>query len=81
VAVPRFTNVGDATFEVILEEGSNEILYQYQDVGFGNTAYDLGASATIGLESADGTIGRQFSRDQASLAGFEATKSIRFRGP
>ena len=46
---PHFSDVGSATFEVILFEGSNEILFQYEDVDFGDRNLDLGASATVGL--------------------------------
>ncbi len=57
---PHFSNIGSATFEVILFEGSNEILFQYEDVDFGNTTYDLGASATVGLNM-DATTANQYS--------------------
>jgi hypothetical protein len=36
-------------FELIIEEGTNEIYYVYEDVDAGNATYDNGASATIGL--------------------------------
>ncbi|WMW25156.1 PKD domain-containing protein [Methanolobus sediminis] len=55
------------TFETILYEGSNEILFQYKEVEFGtvygvNNEYaDFGASATVGIESPDGTDGLQYS--------------------
>ena len=50
------------TFEVSLFEGSNQILAQY------NTMKGPGAdgsSATIGVEYADGTVGQEYSYDQA----------------
>ncbi len=47
---PHYSNVGSATFEVILFEGSNRILFQYQDVVFGNASYDYGATATVGIQ-------------------------------
>lgn len=49
--------VGDATFEIILFEGSNEILFQYADVNFGDPLFDFGLSATVGLnESASSAV-------------------------
>jgi hypothetical protein len=46
---PHYSNVGNATFELILYEGTNNIKYQYQDVVFGNPSYDYGISATVGI--------------------------------
>ncbi len=43
-----YSNVGNATFELILYETTNNIKYQYLDVVFGNGSYDYGASATAG---------------------------------
>ncbi|NQT96639.1 MAG: choice-of-anchor D domain-containing protein [Candidatus Marinimicrobia bacterium] len=45
------------TFEIILEEGTNNITLQYYDVSFGNATYDGGLSATVGIENADGDDG------------------------
>ena len=52
--------VGAATFEVILFEGSNEILFQYLDTNFGNATLDFGVSATAGL-NLDATTANQYS--------------------
>jgi uncharacterized repeat protein (TIGR01451 family) len=58
------------TFEVMLFEGTNNILFQYKDVTFGtvygavsgdNPPYDFGGSATVGIEDPTGTIGLQYS--------------------
>jgi len=59
---------GAATFQIILYETSNIIMFQYQDVDFGNAAYDSGASATVGIENSDGTDGLLFSYNTASLS-------------
>lgn len=48
--VPQYENIGAVTFQAILYEGSNQILFQYQDVVFGNASYDYGASATVGIQ-------------------------------
>lgn len=60
-SVPHIGQTGVVTFEVTLFEGSNFILFQYQDVVFGNAGIDNGASATVGIEDANGSMGRQFS--------------------
>ena len=76
IDVARFNRIGAATFQVILEEGTNRIIYQYQDVDFDDDRYNFGASTTIGLESPSGTIGNQFSFDSPVLAPYEGQKSI-----
>lgn len=65
---PHFPNSADhVTFQAILYEGSNEILFQYQDVNFSNAIWDNGASATIGLQQSS-TLARQYTFNQASLS-------------
>jgi hypothetical protein len=46
---PHYSNIGSGTFEVILYEGTNAILFQYLDTDFGNASYNAGISATVGL--------------------------------
>ena len=58
-----------ATFQLILTEGSPDILFQYLDVVFGvvaNPEWDNGGSATIGLNQ-NATSANQFSFNTASL--------------
>ena len=57
---------GAATFEVIFYEGSGDILMQYKDVGFGDSGYDYGASATVGIQYAV-NHGTQFSYNSPTL--------------
>lgn len=64
---PHFNNVGSATFEVILYEGTNNLKFQYQDVVFGNAAYDYGASTTVGIRGS-GSNYLQYSYNQAVLS-------------
>jgi len=59
-------NIDPATFEAILYEGSNTILFQYADVDMDGTEFDGGLSATIGLNQ--GTRAEQFSQDTASVS-------------
>jgi len=54
------------TFEVILYEGSSNILFQYQDVSFGDGGIDYGASATVGIEGPTGQ-GLQYSCNQSII--------------
>ncbi len=42
---------GDITFEIILHEGSNKIIFQYLDVGFGDPIFDNGKLATTGIQN------------------------------
>ncbi|MFQ5409969.1 MAG: S8 family serine peptidase, partial [Anaerolineales bacterium] len=60
--VPHYSQEGAHTFEAVLYEGSNEIVFQY---GAMSGAYADGNSATIGLEFAGGTAGSQFSYNAA----------------
>ena len=61
----RSSWVGDAT----LAKAAGPILYQYQDVDFGNASYDWGVSATVGVEWYGGntTWGLQYSYNTASI--------------
>ena len=65
-SVPHTFNVGAATFETTLYE-SGEIRFRYLDTDFGNAQYNAGASATAGVESPSGTVGKQFSFNQPVL--------------
>ncbi|MBC7227431.1 MAG: S8 family serine peptidase [Thermoflexales bacterium] len=64
---PHYNNVGNATFELILYEGTNNIKFQYQDVVFGNSSYDYGASATVGIRGS-GSNYLQYSYNQPVLS-------------
>jgi len=56
------------TLQAIMYEGSNNILFQYQDVDFGDSQYNNGLSATVGIENPVGDVGLQYSYNQAVLA-------------
>jgi subtilisin family serine protease len=68
-SVPHFSlsGSGTATFELSLRESTGEIRYQWLDTDFGNSAWNAGASASAGVESPSGTIGRQISYNQPLL--------------
>jgi len=76
VGVPHYSSVGAATFEVSLYEGTNHIVFQYQDVDFEDAAYDRGASATVGLENGAGSAGVPFSHNSASLSSGTAIRFL-----
>lgn len=49
------------SFQVILFEGSNDIVFQYANVSPTNTTYGAGKHATIGIENETGTQALQYS--------------------
>ncbi len=72
--LPHFNAIGDATFQVVLYEATSEIDFVYSDVDFGDALFDLGASATVGIQYAAGSIADQYSFDTASLSGVSCIK-------
>ena len=69
------TSTSGVTFEAILYEGTNNIIFQYKDVDFGTVSgstgsdlppYNNGGSATVGIEGLDGR-GLQYSYNQQVL--------------
>lgn len=67
-ARPHFNNVGEGTFQVqLFDSGPVLARYAYQDVEFGDVAFDGGASATIGYQ-ASSTSGMEFSFNTASVS-------------
>lgn len=59
-------NSDPATFQAILHEGSNAIVFQYADTDLDGTEWDDGASATIGLNRGD--LAEQYAYNSASVA-------------
>ena len=78
IDAPRFRDYGSGTFEVILEEGTNDIVMQYLDIDFGEPAFNLGKSATIGIESVDGTAGIEISYNDTLPDPYIGGVAIRF---
>jgi len=58
--VPRYGTMDRLTFEVVLYEGSDEIVVQYLSLEGSTTDGD---SATVGVENTDGTAGVQYLYD------------------
>jgi Putative Ig domain/Nidogen-like len=75
---PRYKQNGAATFEIVLEEGTNAIEFQYLDTSFEFSVYDYGAAATIGLENLTGSSGTKFSFNEASLQPYDGVTGLRF---
>jgi subtilisin family serine protease len=72
--VPRFGVDGSAlTFEVVLFEGSNDILVQYKALTVDGAD---GSSATVGVEYGDGTVGREYAYNKAGA--IRQGQAIRF---
>ncbi len=68
-AVPISNATGTSlTLQVVLDEATGAITFQYQDVIAGIASADRGASATVGIETPDGTAGTQVSYATPSLA-------------
>ena len=66
--VSQWPGGGDPiTFQVILYETSNKILFQYQDVDFGIAGVDFGASATVGVQK-DSSTATEYSCNLPSLS-------------
>lgn len=61
--VTFFGRPGAATFEVILEEGTGSISYQYNRTDLNGD----GRNATIGIQNQDGTIATQYSCHEAAV--------------
>jgi len=66
---PHYSNIGDATFQVVLDEATSEITFVYLDVVFGDVSFDYGASATVGIQDAAQAIADEYSFNTPSLDG------------
>jgi subtilisin family serine protease len=65
--VPHYAGSGTATFEVALHEATGLIKLQWLDTDLNDSRWNLGVSATAGVERPDGVIGRQVSFNQPLL--------------
>ncbi len=73
--VPHYGVAGSTySFQAVLEEATGDIVFNYQDVSGGSASYDGGASATVGIEHAEGAYGTRISFNTATLT---AGSSIR----
>lgn len=67
---PHYNAVGNVTFQAVLYETSNNINFVYNDIDFGNAAFNRGISATIGLNN-DASEAHKYSFDTAIPSGVD----------
>lgn len=68
VGVPHHSSPSTTlTFQAILRESTNDIVFQYLQVQPGNASYGAGRSATIGVEHDSGTIASKYSFNGSKL--------------
>jgi len=75
--VPHYPAIGAATFEVQLEERTNDIYLLYQDVDFGDPSYNNGASASVGIQAAQSPFTPIGLRYSCNEEGLQAGRSVR----
>ncbi len=68
-----YNPISGVTFEALMYEGSNDIVFQYKDAYFGipNLTYfdcNNGVSATVGIEDPAGIMGVEYSYNQPVIA-------------
>lgn len=69
VNVPSaYSSTARYTFQAILEEGTNNIVFQYANVAPGDYYYGSGRSATVGIENETGASACKYSYNTASLS-------------
>jgi hypothetical protein len=64
------------TFQAVLQENDDSILFNYNDVSFSDSRYDNGISATVGIQNQTGERGCVFSFNQPVL---EDNMSLQFQ--
>lgn len=80
--LPFSTSATDgATFQVLLDEATRSITFQYLDTLVGTSTLDRGRTGTVGVEGADGSFGTQVLLNTASLADSSAVRCTRSLGP
>ena len=68
VGIPHISNYATTlTFQILLCEGSNNIIFQYQEVRGSDTSYGAGRSATVGVEDSTGTTAAKYSFNGSTL--------------
>jgi subtilisin family serine protease len=67
VDVPHFGGTDPVSVQLVLIERDGGITFTYKDTGFGDPAFDRGASATAGIENPTGTRGKQVAFNTPSL--------------
>jgi hypothetical protein len=78
VGVRHYTAAGPVSFQVVLEEGTGDVVLEYLDTDHAFPGLSHGGSASVGVESPSGSLGTQFSYNQARLGPYQATTGLRF---
>ncbi len=66
------TSASDAAFQIVLHESSGIIKMQYQNTDMAADGWSRGASATVGIQDAEGTTGLQYSTNTPLLSSGQA---------
>ncbi len=75
VGVPsNYSSTARYSFQAILEEGTNDIVFQYLNVSTNDYYYGAGRSATIGIESETGADAAKFSFNSPSVSNNQAIR-------
>jgi hypothetical protein len=67
IDVPHFGGSDPVSFQLVLSEHDDGVVFRYKDTGFGDPQFDRGASATAGIENPAGTRGKQLAFNSPSL--------------
>lgn len=67
--VPHYPGVGAVSFEATLFESTGQVLVQYQNLLFGDAAFDNAAAAVIGIENRAGLHGVSIACSDATVVG------------
>lgn len=82
VGVPHWSAPGSPlTFQAVLCEGSDDIVFQYLDMKPGDANYGGGRSATIGVENARGLAGTKYSYQGSTPLANRTALLFTTRGP
>lgn len=69
------------TFQIVIEETTNAFVFNYLDATTGSAGSDLGAGATVGIESADGYEASVISHNAGNLANTSAYRCTPYVEP
>jgi len=75
------TATNGATFQIILDEATRSITYQYLDTIVGQTSMDNGRTGVAGVEGVDGSYGTQISYNSPGLLNSSAIRCTRSLEP
>ncbi len=77
---PHYNGVGSGTYQAVLYENGN-ILFQYLDTDFGDSGFDAGASASVGIRGTGAANASQYSFNQPAVGNNTAVCFVRPGNP